>query len=182
LTSPGPSEGKSTTCANLGAVLAQAGNDTLLIDADLRRPSLHKFFGVRNLRGVMNVLTDENELSEVLVEPLPGLKVATTGSIPSNPSEILGSRRFADLVEEAQKEFDYVIIDSPPIGLVPDPVILATQADGVLLVLDARGTRKDSLRKAVRSLDSVGASVLGTVVNNLEEGKNAQYYGYAAYR
>lgn len=182
LTSPSSSEGKSTTCANLGGVLAQAGNETLLIDADLRRPSLHKFFGVRNFRGVMNVLTGENELSDVLVEPFPGLKVAPSGQIPSNPSEILGSNRFAGLVEEAKKGFDYVIIDSPPVGLVPDPLILATQADAVLLVLDAQGTRKDSLRKAIRSLESVGASVLGTVVNNLEVGRNQQYYGYTAYR
>jgi capsular exopolysaccharide synthesis family protein len=181
LTSPGPGEGKSTTCANLGTVLAQAGNNTLMIDADLRRPSLHKFFGARNFRGLMNVLTDDNELSEVLVEPLPGLKVAPTGPIPSNPSEILGSNRFAHLVEAARKEFDYVLIDSPPVGLVPDPVILATQADGVLLVLDAQGTRKDALRKGIRSLESVGANVLGTVMNNLEEGKNAGYDGYAAY-
>jgi capsular exopolysaccharide synthesis family protein len=181
LTSPGPGEGKSTTCANLGTVLAQAGNNTLMIDADLRRPSLHKFFGARNFRGLMNVLTDDNELSEVLVEPLPGLKVAPTGPIPSNPSEILGSNRFAHLVEAARKEFDYVLIDSPPVGLVPDPVILATQADGVLLVLDAQGTRKDALRKAIRSLKSVGANVLGTVMNNAEEGKNASYNSYAAY-
>src|SRR5215210_4881488 len=103
LTSPGSSEGKSTTCANLAGVLAQAGSDTLLLDADLRRPSLHKFFGVRNFRGVMNVFAGENELSEVLVEPLPGLKVAPTGPIPSNPSEILGSNRFANLLDGAQE-------------------------------------------------------------------------------
>lgn len=182
LTSPGSAEGKSTTCANLGGVLAQAGNNTLLIDADLRRPSLHKFFGVRNFRGVMNVLSGENKLSEVLVEPLPGLKVAPTGPIPSNPSELLSSNRFAGLIGQARRMFDYVILDSPPVGLVPDAVIVSTQADAVLLVLDAQGTRKDSLRKAVRSLESVGANVLGTVVNNLEEGKNPHYYGYTAYR
>jgi capsular exopolysaccharide synthesis family protein len=180
VTSPGSSEGKSTTCANLGAVLAQAGNDTLLIDADLRRPSLHKFFGARNFRGVMNVLSGENDLSEVLVEPLPGLKVAPTGPIPSNPSELLGSDHFAGLVDQARQLFDYVILDSPPVAFVPDPIVVATQADAVLLVLDAQGTRKDSLRKAMRSLESVGASVLGTVINYVEEGKRARYYVYTA--
>lgn len=181
VTSPGASEGKSTTCANLANVLAQAGNETLLIDADLRRPSVHKFFGLRNFRGVMNVLIGENEFSEILVEPLPSLKVAPTGPVPSNPSEILGSSRFADLLKEARNGFDYVIIDSPPVGVVPDPLILAAQSDAALLVLDAQGTRKDSLRKAMRSLQSVGASVIGTVANNLEEGKNPGYYGQTPY-
>jgi capsular exopolysaccharide synthesis family protein len=182
VTSPGHAEGKSTTCANLGGVLAQAGNNTLLIDADLRTPNLHEFFGVRNLRGVMNVLSGENKLSEVLVEPFPGLKVAPAGPIPSNPSEFLGSNRFAALVDEARRLFDYVILDSPPVGLVPDPLAVATQADAVLLVLDAQGTRKDSLRKAMRSLKSVGAYVLGTVVNNVEESNSARHNGHAAYR
>ena len=176
LTSPGPSEGKSTTCANLGAVLAQAGNSTLLIDADLRTPRLHKFFGIRNMRGVMNVLSGENKLSEVLVEPLPSLSIVPTGPIPSNPSELLGSDRFASLIEEARELFDYVVLDSPPVGLVPDPVVVATQADAVLLVVDAQGTRKESLRKAMRSLQSVGANVLGTVMNNVEASKSAHYY------
>jgi receptor protein-tyrosine kinase len=179
LTSPGSAEGKSTTCANLGGVLAHAGNNTLLIDTDLRTPSLHKFFGVRNFRGVMNVLSGENRLLDVLVEPSPGLKIAPTGPIPSNPSELLGSDRFASLVEEARQLFDYVVLDSPPVGLVPDPMVIATQADAVLLVVDAQGTRKESLRKALRSLESVGANVLGTVMNNVEASKSARYYGSA---
>ncbi len=178
VTSAGPGEGKSTTCANLAVVLAQAGKSTLVMDCDLRKPVMHKIFGLRNFYGVVNALIDEDERPESLwQEPLPGLKVATAGSIPPNPAEILGTRRFANLLERAREEFDYVLIDAPPAGVVSDPVILATQGDGVLLVVDSQGTRKEPLREAVRNLESVGARILGTVMNNAKLQKGG-YYEY----
>lgn len=175
-TSPGPMEGKSTTCANLGVVLAQADKTTLIIDGDLRRPSIHKIFGLRNLHGVANVLAGEHDLSEVWGEPLPKLRVVPTGPIPPNPAELLSSNRFAELIDKARQQFDYVLIDSPPVELVSDPLILATHTDGVLLILDSQRTRKGSLRKAVHNLNAVGASVLGTVMNNVKTTRGGYYY------
>lgn len=178
VTSPGSAEGKSTTCANLAVVLAQAGKSTLVIDCDLRKPSMHKIFGLRNFVGVVDALAKELDLRGLWHEPLPNLKVVTTGPIPPNPAELVGSRRFAQILVRMREEFDYVIIDSPPVGLVSDPMVLATQGDGVLLVLDAQHTRKGTLRQAVRSLESVGAKILGTVMNNAQAEKGGYYYGY----
>ncbi|QIN84377.1 polysaccharide biosynthesis tyrosine autokinase [Rubrobacter tropicus] len=179
VTSPGPKEGKSTTCANLGVVLAQADKSTLIIDCDFRRPAMHQVFGLRNFKGVVNVLANELELQETWHEPVPFLKVATVGPLPSRPAELLGSKRFSELLEKAREQFDYVLLDAPPTAPVSDPAILATQGDGVLLVLDAQKTRKASLRKAKRTLDAVGASVLGTVMNNVKGGQKGLYSAYS---
>jgi capsular exopolysaccharide synthesis family protein len=167
LTSPGIAEGKSTTCANLGVVLAQADKQTLIVDCDLRDPAMHRIFGLRNVHGVVNVLAGEYELPEVWQEPLEGLKVVTAGALPPNPAELLSSGRFADLVGRARQMFDYVLIDVPPMALVSDPAIVAVQGDGTLLVLDAQNTRKASVRRSVHSLRAVGANLLGTVMNNV---------------
>jgi len=178
LTSPGPGEGKSTTCANLGVVLAQAAKSTLVVDCDLRKPVLHKFFGVRNLHGIMDVLVEGRNLQDVWNEPVEGLKVVTVGPMPVTPTEILGSQRFSELLANVREEFDYVLLDASPAGLVSDPAILAAQGDGVLLVLDAQNTRKGAVRKAVRSLETVGATVLGTVMNNVKVARGNYYYTY----
>ena len=165
ITSPGSADGKSTTCANLAVVLAQADKHTLVIDGDLREPGLHRFFDLPNVSGVVNVLSGEQEVLEVCQEPYPGLQIISAGPKPPNPAELLSSRRFSELVGQARRLFDYVLIDSPPTGLASDAMIIAAQADGVLLVLDSEGTSKGSLRKAVRNLEAVGANVLGTVMN-----------------
>jgi len=167
LTSAGLLEGKSTTSANLAVTLVQAGKETLLLDCDLRRPMLHNYFGTRNLIGLAQILVGERKLQEAWHEPLPGLKLITAGLPPLNPAELLGSQSFADFVNRARQEFDYVLMDTPPVTLVSDPAVVATRGDGVLLVLDAQGTRRGSLRQAVQRLEGVGAKVLGTVVNNV---------------
>jgi capsular exopolysaccharide synthesis family protein len=180
LTSPGPGEGKSTTCANLGVVLAQAGKNVLVVDCDFRKPVIHRFFGLRNLHGIADVLIGERQLQAVWVKPLEGLHVVTAGRIPPNPTELLGTRRFSEFLASVREEFDYVLVDAPPVGLVSDPAILATQADGVLLVSDAQNTRKQSVRHAMRSLEAVGTNVLGTVMNNVKaSGGDYNYYGYS---
>ncbi len=178
LTSPGQGEGKSTACANLGVALAQAGKNTLIVDCDLRRPRMQKFFGLRNLRGIVDLLAGGYTPQEVWQEPIPGLKVVCVGPIPPNPAELLGSQRLSEFFASVRGEFDYVLVDSSPVGLVSDPIILATQGDGVLLVLDAQNTRKGSVRRAIRGLEAVGASVLGTVMNNVKKAKGGYYYGY----
>jgi receptor protein-tyrosine kinase len=181
LTSPGAAEGKSTTCANLGVVLAQAGKSVLAVDCDLRVPALHKFFGLRNMRGIVDVLAGEFGLEEVRTEAFPGLKLISTGPVPPNPAEVLGTRRFTDFVDQVRRAFDYVLLDASPVGLVSDPAILAATADGVLLVLDAQNTRKGSVRQSMQSLTAVGANVLGTVMTNVvgSEGDHRYWPSYS---
>ena len=181
LTSPEPREGKSTICANLAVALSQAGKTALLLDCDLRKPVMHKIFGLRNLRGLVDVLAGEAKLQEVEKEYLAGLNVVTTGPMPSNPTEMLGSERFAQLLATARQRFDYILIDAPPVAPVSDSMVLATQADGVLLVFDAQNTRKVSLRRSVRDIEAVGGRIIGTTMNNMEPRKDNYYghYGYA---
>ncbi|TCJ18871.1 polysaccharide biosynthesis tyrosine autokinase [Rubrobacter taiwanensis] len=181
-TSPGPGEGKSTTCANLGVVLAQANKNTLILDCDFRRPVMHRFFGLRNVWGVVDVLVGKRSLPDTMQEVLVGLNVLTCGPIPPNPAELLSSQRFAEFVARVRAEFDYVLIDAPPVGLVSDPVVISTQGDGVMLVLDAHSTGKGALRKSLHSLEAVGANIIGTVMNNVRGGKGGYYrYGYGGY-
>jgi capsular exopolysaccharide synthesis family protein len=175
LTSPGIAEGKSTTCANLGVVLAEVDKQTLIVDCDLRTPVMHRIFGLRNVYGVADVLAGECDLPEVWQEALEGLKVATAGALPPNPTKLLNSARLADLVGRAREMFDYVLIDVPPVALVTDPAIVAVQSDGVLLVVEAEKTRKESVRRSVRTLRDVGANLLGTVMNNARS-NGGDYY------
>jgi capsular exopolysaccharide synthesis family protein len=179
ITSPGLMDGKSTTCANLAVVLAQAGKETLVIDGDLHRPSLHKIFGVPNINGMVNVLTGEYDLSEMCTELFPGLKILSTGPIPPSPAELLISGRLVPLIRQARQLFDYVLIDSPPTELVSDPMIIATQADAVMLVLNSEETSKVSMHRAVHDLEAVGANVVGTVINKAPKTEIRRYeYNY----
>jgi len=160
----------------LGVVLAQAAKRVLLLDCDFRKPVLHEIFGLGNLQGAMNVLIEGRSLQEVWKEPVEGLKVLPVGPVPLNPAEIFGTRRFSEFLAGVREGFDYVLVDTSPIGVVSDPIILATQGDGVLLVLDAQGTRKESVRQAMRSLETVGANVLGIVMNNSKIHKGGYYH------
>jgi capsular exopolysaccharide synthesis family protein len=180
MTSPNRAEGKSTTCANLGVVLAQANKNTLVMECDFRKPVLHKIFGLRNLLGVVDVLAGERDLQEVSQETFaPNLKVTTVGPVPANPAELLNSKRFSDVLSHAREVFDYVLIDVPPVTLFADALVVAAQGDGVLLVLDSQSTPKRSVRQAMRRLEAVKARVLGTVVNNAwssTESRAKEYY------
>jgi capsular exopolysaccharide synthesis family protein len=171
----GREEGKSTVCANLGVVLAQAGKDVLILDCDFRRPAMHEVFGLPRSRGIVNVLAGDHALEAAYQEVLPGLKVLTAGPLPPSPAELLLSHRLADLLVVARERFDYVLVDSPPIKLFSDASVLAAQADGVLLTLDAQKTRKGDLRRAVRTLNAVGANVLGTVMNKAKVEEESYY-------
>ena len=181
VTSAGPREGKSTVCANLSVMLAQSHKNTLIVDCDLRRPALHQLFGLRNVWGLASVLLGERDLREVCTEVLPGLKVATAGPIPPDPAEVLGSQRFAAFLAEVRESFDYVLVDCPPVQVVADPLILAAQADGVLLVIDAQQTRRMPFAQAIRNLEAVGAVVLGVVVSNVEANKKGYSFKNSDY-
>lgn len=185
VTSPGGREGKSTICANLGVVLSQADKKTLIVDCDLRKPVIHRIFGVRNIRGLVNVLVGQNALYEVYQEPpaANNLKIIPVGHMPPNPAEFLGSSHFAAFLSQAREEFDYILLDTPPVQPVSDPAILASQADGVFLVVDAQKTRKGAVRESIRSLEGVGANILGTILNNFEAPKgDYTYYSDYTYK
>ncbi len=138
-------------CVHHGALIhfaREAGKSTLRIDCDLRRPSGHSIFGLRNFTGVGSLLAGEHELEEVWQQPLPDLRVVTSGTMPPNPVEFLVSKRFSGLAEQVREQFDDVLLDASPVGLVSDPAILAAQTDGVLLVFDFERTGRNHSCKA----------------------------------
>jgi len=184
VTSPNPMEGKSTTMANLGVVVAQTGKSVILVDSDLRRPMIHKIFQVSNKDGLTNVLLqDELVPDDHLQETgIPNLRVLTSGPLPPNPSELLGSQKMERLVEQLEMEADIVIFDTPPALPVTDAAVLAVQADGVLIVADAGKTRRAAARQAVENLQKVGASLLGVAMNRLSpRGAGGYNYYYQYY-
>ena len=170
-TSPGPREGKSTSCANLGVTLARAGKNTLIIDCDLRDPAMHKIFGTNRLPGLVNALVEKRDLHEVLQTMLPHLELLAAGPTTPDPAELLASRQFAELIARVRQGYDYVLLDVPAANVFSDPAILAPQVDGVLLVLDSYKTRRGALRESTRRLDSVGANLMGCIMNNAESPK-----------
>ena len=174
VTSSGLVAGKSTVCANLGVVLAQAGMSILIADCDLRVPTMHEMFGLDGSRGIVDALGQKQELEGLYHQPLPDLdlKVLTAGVRPTDPAELLSVPRISAFFAGVREEFDYVLVNAPPTGLISDPLILANQADGVLLTLDARKTSKHALQRSVHDLNAVGANLLGTIVDNAQASRN----------
>lgn len=183
VTSSAPEEGKSRTAANLAIVLAEAGHKTLLIDADFRRPSLHKFFGrIRNV-GLSNLILQDVAENEAItaVEKVPNLWLVTSGSIPPNPSELLGSGRFKELMARLRSAFTYVILDTPPVNAVTDAAILAAAANGTILVVEQGVTTFPALGHAKQLLDRVGAHTIGVVMNKVRASGGSYSYEYGNY-
>ncbi|MCA9979899.1 MAG: polysaccharide biosynthesis tyrosine autokinase [Anaerolineales bacterium] len=183
VTSPSPGEGKSTTAANLGTVVAQAGNRVIIVDADLRRPSQHKVFQVPNNQGLTTALLDsETPISyHIQQTKVPGLRIMTSGPLPPNPSELLRSHRMQQILAELNDEADFVIVDTPPTLTVADASILAPRVGGGVIVLKIASTRRDALIQAQESLHKTGAHVLGVVMNHATPGRGG-YYNYYYYR
>ncbi|KKI93252.1 capsular biosynthesis protein [Bacillus sp. SA1-12] len=178
VTSAGPAEGKSTTTANLAVVFAQQGKKVLMIDADLRKPTVHYTFNKENYIGLSNVLTKQETLVEAIqTTSQENLFVLTSGPIPPNPSELLGSKGMKSMLEEAKQEFDVIILDSPPVLAVTDAQVLSNVTDGVVLVTSAGKTEVDSAKKAKELLQSAKAKILGVVLNN-KKAQDSQYYYY----
>ena len=184
VTSPSALEGKSVTSANLAVSMAQAGFKTVLVDADLRRPAQHKIFGLPNQQGLTNALLQPGEPTadgHLQATEIENLRVLTSGPIPPNPSELLGSARMQALLQRLKEENDVVIFDSPPALVVTDASVLATRVDGVVMVTDSGRTRRDMVVRARDALRKVGANLLGGVVNRLSARSGGYYYYYYYY-
>ncbi len=183
VTSAMPGEGKSTSASNLAITMAQQGTRTLLIDADLRRGLLHTVFGVPQEPGLSQVLLGRVPLDEAVREVPsldggPPLYVLTTGVLPPNPAELLGSSRMADLVRRLRQEFEMIIVDAPPLNLVTDGALLGKLADATLLVARSGATDKRALHHAAGQIAQVGATIGGVVLNDVDAHTGGTYYGY----
>lgn len=185
VTSSGPQEGKSTTAINLAIAMAQSGQKVLIVDTDMRRPRLHKAFGVPNDVGVSSLVVGEGKLEDAIkTTEVPGVYLLPCGPVPPNPAELLHTKAFGELLETLDGKFDRVLLDSPPVGAVADAVVLATQVAGVVMVLKAGVTHRDVAKRTVRALNDVKAPILGAVLNdvNLERSRYGDYYYGYAYR
>jgi len=178
VTSAEPSEGKSTVSSNLAVVWAKQNEKVLLIDADLRRPTAHRTFNLLNAAGLSSYLSNNAVYEEIIQETeVPNLSVISSGPIPPNPAELLNSRHINTLIERLEDEYDIIIFDAPPINTVTDAQLLASKADGVILVVPQGIAEKGSVTHAVEQLNKVHAKVLGTVMNRFKADKAPGYYG-----
>jgi capsular exopolysaccharide synthesis family protein len=187
ITSAEPSEGKSSTVANLGITMAQSGKKTLIIDCDFRKPSLDRIFGIIDTSfGLVDLLMDremDNGVGLVVQHTdVENLDIIPCGNIPANPSELLSLSKTATMFKKLEAEYDVILIDSPPVNVVTDSVILSQIVDGVVLIFHAGKTRKNIAQRAKEQLEEAGARILGGVINNVNIKKaRYNYYYYYAY-
>ncbi len=180
ITSSSPGEGKSTTAANLGTVLAQAGNRVILIDSDLRRPTQHHIFEVPNNQGLTTALLDNETPVSYHTQStrVPGLRLMTSGPLPPNPAELLNSQRMANILNELHKEADIIVLDTPPVLTVADATILSQKADGVVLVAKIGATTRQGLVQAFQTLKKSSVATFGVVLNKATQTRGYSYEEY----
>ncbi|RFU64753.1 CpsD/CapB family tyrosine-protein kinase [Peribacillus glennii] len=179
VTSPEPSEGKTTTAANLAIVLAQQGKHVLLVDADLRKPSVHHSFKVSNIQGLTSVLTKKTDLEEAIYKThVPFLNILTSGPIPPNPAEILDSKAMEMIIEKLKGMFEFVIFDTPPVLAVTDSQIIANKCDGIVMVVASGKTNKEHAVKTKELLEKTKSKIIGVVVNGVDSKRDGYYYEY----
>ncbi|WP_081809419.1 polysaccharide biosynthesis tyrosine autokinase [Mycobacterium sp. URHB0044] len=172
-----PSEGKSTTAINLALALAEADHNVVLVEGDMRRPKLHTYLDLVGSVGFSTVLTGRASLPEVLQKTrFPGLTVLTSGAVPPNPSELLGSLAAKKILSELRGSFDFVIVDTSPLLAVTDAAVLAAESDGVLMIARFGETKRDQLAHAVANLENVGARILGAIFTMMSARQNEAYY------
>jgi capsular exopolysaccharide synthesis family protein len=182
VTSSGPQEGKTTTATSLAITMAGSGNRVLLVDADMRRPRVHKVFGIPNGGGLSSLVLGDGRLADAIRETeVPGLYALPCGPVPPNPAELLHTAAFRKLLAEMAQGFDRVIVDSPPVGVVADAVVMSTHVDGTVVVVKAGRTSREVARKGIRQLRDVNANVLGAVLNDVDLQKHGQYAYYQQY-
>jgi len=180
VTSAVPNEGKTVTAANVAVVFAQAGRRVLLVDADLRKPGVHVIFNLPNGHGLTTMLRNEAVSSDSVSHATEqaNLRVLTTGPLPPNPAELLGSHRMQTVLARLKEDADLVIFDSPPLQAVTDAAVLGSITEGALLVVDAGRSRRRAVRQAREALERSGAHILGVVLNLTAEKSSFDYAGY----
>lgn len=181
ITSSTPSEGKSTTAVNLAGIIAQGEKKVLLIDCDLRKPKIHNIFNISNREGLTNVLVGNKKIEEVAYkyEGFKNLEIITSGPVPPNPAELLGSDRMKRFLVEVREKYDMVILDTPPVGVVTDSAVLSTIADGLIVVAAVAQTDMEDVIRGKELLDKVKANIIGVVLNKVPIGGRSSYkYGY----
>ena len=182
VTSPGPRDGKTTAAISLAITMAQAGARVLLVDTDMRKPRIHKSFGITPGKGISTVIMGETQALDVIVHTgIPNLDVMPCGPIPPNPAELLHTERFRAVLAECRQSYDKVILDAPPVVPVTDPAIIGSATDGVLLVLRAGHTTREAASYARRHLSDAGARILGIVINQTDKKGRGYGYGYSYY-
>lgn len=179
ITSAGPGAGKSITAANLAVVYAQQGLKTLLIDADLRKPTVHYTFRLNNLNGLSNVLIGVSNLQEAIFQTdVDDLHVMSCGPIPPNPAELLASKRMEEILHQAKQLYDVVIFDTPPALAVADAKILANIVDGAIVVVRSNITNFEEAERTIHMMQDSKARLLGSVLNDREKSNSSYYYYY----
>ena len=182
VTSCTPNEGKSTTIANLAVVLTQTGKSVLLIDCDMRNPTVHKNFKLSNKVGLSSCISMGTALADAVQKTgIENLDALTGGVIPPNPSELLGSERMQHILARAAEEYDYVLLDTPPVLPVTDALVLGNLVDGVILVLDSGEIKVEMARDVKNQLVQAGANILGVVLNKVRSEHHGYGYGYYYY-
>jgi capsular exopolysaccharide synthesis family protein len=180
--SGGAGEGKSTTLMNLGYICAQGGYTTLMIDADLRRPRLHTYFGINNSVGLTNYLTTELMLEDVILQtPVDNLYFMPSGILPMDAAGILNSRRMSEMIQDVKQRFDLILVDSPPILGVSDASVIASEVDLSIIVVQHRKLPRNMLLRVKQSIENVGGNILGVVLNNVDIRSDSQYQYYTSY-
>lgn len=180
-TSTVPNEGKSTTVANLAIAMGQDNKKILLIDCDLRKPDVHRRFGLLN-KGLTNCFAEDLPLKEVIqADVFPNLDVVTSGPVPPNPAELLGSKKMKALLQEAAEAYDYVFLDMPPVLAVTDAALMSSQVDGTVLVLGSGDISPDEGKQAQSVLEKVHANILGVILNKVPQHHKSGYYYYYYY-
>lgn len=180
VTSSGPMEGKTTTIANLAVTFAQTGSRVLLIDADLRKPVIHKLFSLSIKPGLTNYLAAHEDLERCIkISDIPNLEILTCGVIPPNPSELLVSNAMRQFIQKVSEEYDMVLLDAPPVGYVTDAAIISTLVDGTILVVKSGQVDIDAGKRAKELLSKVNANIIGVVLNKVgKKGTGNNYYQY----
>ena len=185
ITSSLPAEGKTTTATNTAISLAQTGAKVLIIDADMRRPRLHSVFNIENGEGLSTILSSEMSEKEILevvkTDPTTNLNLLTSGPIPPNPAELIGSVQMSNLLKVLQNNFTHVVVDSPPITSFTDGVLIASLVDGVILVVNSGESSRQVVRRAKQILQDIGAKIFGVVLNNVDIRSQENYYYYQSY-
>ena len=180
VTSSRPAEGKSTVACNMAVTFAENGNRVLLIDADLRRPTVHKRFKLPNSLGIVNLILEPGRRNEIIHEDvIEGLDIVTSGVIPPNPSELLGSKKNRALLAKLKEEYDTIILDTPPLLAVTDAQVLTTISDGTIIVAQHGVTKKDEILQAKGLLEKVKGNILGVVLSQIPVDDNSYYYYYS---